>query len=79
MKFSNSGQNKNTLSPLEIRKKCKEFANECIEKQKLEFRRWGIFADWENYYKTMDPEYESLQLEIFLKMYLDGNVKKTFY
>jgi isoleucyl-tRNA synthetase len=70
MKFSND---KNLKEP-ELRTKCREFANSCITKQKEEFKRWGVLGDWDNCYNTMDKQYESLQLEIFLKMYLDGNV-----
>jgi isoleucyl-tRNA synthetase len=66
------------LTDIEIRKKCREFATECIMKQKKEFKRWGVLGDWDNHYETMDSEYESLQLEIFLKMFLDGSIYRGF-
>lgn len=38
------------------------------------FQRWGIMADWNNVYKTMDPEYEAAQLRIFSEMMERGRI-----
>ncbi|HEY2681496.1 MAG TPA: isoleucine--tRNA ligase, partial [Candidatus Udaeobacter sp.] len=53
------------LSPLEIRKRCEAFARKFIDIQRGQFRRLGVFGDWENPYLTMDPKYEAEILRAF--------------
>ncbi len=60
------------LSPLEIRKKCKLHAQKFVDVQRKEFKRLGIFGDWDNAYRTMNPEYEASEIEVFGKMWKDG-------
>lgn len=42
------------------------------------FQRWGVSADWLNYYNTMDRNYIAKQLEIFANLYEMGYVYRTF-
>jgi isoleucyl-tRNA synthetase len=53
------------LSPLEVRKKSEAFARKFINIQREQFKRLGIFGDWENPYLTMDPKYEAEILRAF--------------
>jgi isoleucyl-tRNA synthetase len=53
------------LSPLEVRKKCEAFARKFINIQREQFKRLGVFGDWENPYLTMDPKYEAEILRAF--------------
>jgi isoleucyl-tRNA synthetase len=53
------------LSPLEIRKKSEAFARKFIDIQREQFKRLGVFGDWENPYLTMDPRYEAEILRAF--------------
>jgi isoleucyl-tRNA synthetase len=53
------------LAPLEIRKKCEAFARRFIDIQREQFKRLGVFGDWENPYLTMDPAYEAVILRVF--------------
>src|SRR5438270_3898764 len=48
-----------SLSPLEVRKKSEAFARKFIDIQREQFKRLGVFGDWENPYLTMDPKYEA--------------------
>src|SRR5438309_281918 len=48
------------LSPLEVRKKSEAFAWKFVNIQREQFKRLGVFGDWDNPYLTMDPEYEIL-------------------
>ncbi len=57
-----------TLSPLEIRKACAEFSESFIEKQRRQFRRLGILADWAAEYKTKNPAYEADIVRTFANM-----------
>jgi len=54
--------------PAEIRTLCEEFARKWIDIQKASFRRLGVFADWENPYLTMAPNYEADILRVFAKL-----------
>src|SRR6185437_10146314 len=53
------------LSPLEVRKKCEAFAQKFIDIQREQFKRLGVFGDWEHPYLTMDPKYEAEILRAF--------------
>src|SRR6202162_4258897 len=53
------------LSPLEIRKKSAAFARNFIDIQREQFKRLGVFGDWENPYLTMDSQYEAEILRAF--------------
>jgi isoleucyl-tRNA synthetase len=53
------------LSPLEVRKRCEAFARKFIDIQRDQFKRLGVFGDWEHPYLTMDPKYEAEILRAF--------------
>src|SRR5437867_11185431 len=53
------------LSPLEVRKRSEAFARKFINIQREQFKRLGVFGDWENPYLTMDPKYEAEILRAF--------------
>ena len=62
------------LSPLEVRKKCEAFARKFINIQRDQFRRLGVFGDWENPYLTIDPKYEAEILRAFAVFVEEGLV-----
>jgi isoleucyl-tRNA synthetase len=62
------------LSPLEIRKKCEAFARKFIDIQRKQFKRLGVFGDWEHPYLTMDPKYEAEILRAFAVFVEEGLV-----
>jgi isoleucyl-tRNA synthetase len=53
------------LSPLEVRKKSEAFARKYVDLQREQFKRLGVFGDWENPYLTLDPKYEAEILRAF--------------
>jgi isoleucyl-tRNA synthetase len=53
------GPKRKDKSDMEIRQLCREEALKWIGRQKEQFRRLGILADWENPYLTLLPEYEA--------------------
>ncbi len=65
-------EERKALTPIALRKKAKEFALQAIDNQRKDFQRWGIWADWENPYVTLDPAYEAAQIEVFGQMFLKG-------
>jgi isoleucyl-tRNA synthetase len=53
------------LSPTEIRNACEAFARKFIDIQLEQFKRLGVFTDWETHYETMDAKYEADILRTF--------------
>ena len=53
------------LSPLEVRQRSEAFARKFIDIQRTQFKRLGVFGDWEHPYLTMDPAYEAEILRAF--------------
>jgi isoleucyl-tRNA synthetase len=62
------------LSPLEVRKRCEAFALKFIDIQRGQFKRLGVFGDWEHPYLTMDPKYEAEILRAFAVFVDEGLV-----
>ena len=62
------------LSPLEVRKKSEAFARKFINIQREQFKRLGVFGDWEHPYLTMDPTYEAEILRAFAVFVEEGLV-----
>jgi isoleucyl-tRNA synthetase len=65
------------LSPLEIRKRSEAFARKFINIQREQFKRLGVFGDWENPYLTMDPKYEAEILRAFAVFVEEGLVYQS--
>jgi isoleucyl-tRNA synthetase len=53
------------LTPLEVRKRCEAFARKFINLQRQQFKRLGVFGDWDHPYLTMNPAYEAEILRAF--------------
>ena len=50
--------------PLLVRKSCRVFAKEAIERQREEMLQWGLLADYDSPVISMDAEYEARQLDV---------------
>jgi isoleucyl-tRNA synthetase len=48
------------MDPVEKRQKCREYALRFIDIQRGEFKRLGVFGDWDNPYVTMEPAYQAV-------------------
>lgn len=60
------------MSPIDIRRRARQFAAETLIKQKNEFESWGVTADWDSpncTYQTFDAKYIKNELELFYKLY----------
>jgi isoleucyl-tRNA synthetase len=68
---------KQSLDPLGVRKACAEFSAGFIEKQRGQFRRLGVLADWKSEYRTMDPAYEAEILGGFASFIEQGLVYRS--
>lgn len=62
------------LEPVEIRRRCEAYAHTYIELQRTQFKRLGVFGDWDHPYITMDPAYEADILRLFAALVEKGLV-----
>lgn len=53
------------LSPVELKKACRVYANKWIDIQRKEFKELGVLMNWNHPYLTMNYEYESSILKAF--------------
>lgn len=67
-------ENRQTITPLKLRKKAAAYAKKQIASQMSGFRRWGIWGDWDNPYLTLQKEYEASQIKVFGEMALKGHI-----
>ncbi len=63
----NLGDMKDKFDILEKRKLCKEYAAKFVDIQRDEFKRLGVFGDWQNPYLTMAYSYEAMIVREFCK------------
>jgi isoleucyl-tRNA synthetase len=56
------GKAKSTEDPREIIRRCRDHALQFVNIQREEFKRLGIFGDWEHPYLTLDPHYEAAEV-----------------
>ena len=69
-----SKEERQSLTPLQLRQKAQQFALNAVSEQLTDCKRWAIWGDFEHPYKTLDPEYEAAQLGVFGQMALDGYI-----
>ena len=64
------------LTPGELRAKCREFAMQNLKGQESEFKRLGVWGNWEHPYLTIAPDFEAEQIRVFGEMYKKGYIQK---
>ncbi|MCQ2744175.1 MAG: isoleucine--tRNA ligase [bacterium] len=67
---------RSALTPAQLREKCREYASESLKGQESEFKRLGVWGDWEHPYLTINPEFEGEQVRVFGEMYKKGYIEK---
>ncbi|KTD16408.1 isoleucine--tRNA ligase [Legionella jordanis] len=66
------------VSAREFRAKCREYAASQIDIQREEFKRLGVFGDWEHPYVTMDYSYEANIIRALGKVIENGHLQQGF-
>ncbi|EED19101.1 isoleucyl-tRNA synthetase, putative [Talaromyces stipitatus ATCC 10500] len=61
-----------------IRKAARKLAEKTVKEQMRVFRGFGIMADWEGHWKTLDKGFEMKQLGIFREMVEKGLIYRRF-
>lgn len=64
------------VDPVELRKACRSFALSCLDDQKKQFKRLGVWGDFDDPYLTLKPEFEATQVEVFGEMMKKGYIYK---
>ena len=62
------------LTPMDLRKKARRFAEKTVNSQSEQFKRYGVWGEFGDPYLTLKPEYEAAQIEVFGKMFLKGHI-----
>lgn len=70
------GKKKAEMTPLEVREECKRYALKFVDIQRNQFKRLGVFGEWEVPYLTMRPGYEAEVLHYLAAFFASGNVYK---
>ncbi len=66
------------LDAAAFRAQCREYAGQQIDRQREDFKRLGIFADWDRPYLTMQPAFEAEQLRVLGRIVERGHVVRGF-
>jgi isoleucyl-tRNA synthetase len=70
------GETKKDMSLIEIREECKKYALKYVDIQKNQFKRLGVFGEWEKPYLTMNPKYEGEVIRHLAAFFASGNIYK---
>ena len=70
------GVDSGAVDPVTLRKSCRQFALSCLDDQKKQFKRLGVWGDFDDPYLTLKPEFEAKQVEVFGEMMKRGFIYK---
>ena len=76
--YKKKKKNKDQVPIKDFRQECREFAKKWINIHITEFKRLGVFGDFENYYSTMSNEAEAQIVRELGKFLLDGSLYQGF-
>ena len=68
------GSRKKSMSQLQVREECRQYAEKFLDLQRADFKRLGIFGAWDQPYTTLDPAYEATVIRFFNSFVKKGNV-----
>ena len=63
---------------VKVRAAARRLAAKTVQDQKRTFRKWGIMADWDNAWTTVDKDFEIRQLNVFKEMATKGLIYRKF-
>jgi len=70
-------EEKRSVSTAQLREECAKFSTDFIAKQKSQFVRLGVLADWKDEYRTMAPAYEAEILRTFAAFIKRGLIYRS--
>jgi isoleucyl-tRNA synthetase len=72
--FKELGINKSQINRVDFRKKAYAYAMRFVNIQKEQFKRLGVFGDWDNPYLTLDKQYEEAIVRSFAELVKKGYI-----
>ncbi|HFU9520279.1 TPA: isoleucine--tRNA ligase [Streptococcus agalactiae] len=66
--LAKKGVKRKEMDLAEYLEMCRDYALSQVDKQRDDFKRLGVSADWENPYITLTPDYEADQVRVFAAM-----------
>ena len=66
------------ISAEDFRVACREYAKVQVDRQRTDFVRLGVFADWNNPYLTMNYQFEADTVRALGKIIANGHLEKGF-
>lgn len=63
--LAKQGVKRKEMDLAEYLEMCRQYALSQVDKQRDDFKRLGVLADWENPYITLDPKFEADQIRVF--------------
>lgn len=66
------GPKRKEMTDAQVRALCREEALSWVAKQKEQFMRLGVLADWENSWMTLQPAYEAAEVRVLAKIFENG-------
>ncbi|HFH8960982.1 TPA: isoleucine--tRNA ligase [Streptococcus agalactiae] len=63
--LAKKGVKRKEMDLAEYLEMCRDYALSQVDKQRDDFKRLGVSADWENLYITLTPDYEADQVRVF--------------
>ncbi len=70
------GAKKAQMSAGEIRRACRKYAEKYVDLQRTDFKRLGVFGQWDDPYLTMSAQYQSVIAGAFVEFLDRGYVYK---
>ena len=71
------GPKKKDLSLIQVRQRCRQYAEKFIDIQRAEFKRLGVMGEWDNPYLTMSYDYEATIAGQCGRFALDGSLFRS--
>jgi isoleucyl-tRNA synthetase len=65
---------KGSVNPVNFRRRCREFASGYVDAHRRDFKRLGVFGQWDEPYLTMNPDFEAAVADVFITMLEKGYV-----
>ena len=70
--FSAKGKSREEVGRAVLRKACRSFAEKWINRQRDQFKRLGVWGEWDRPYLTMAPQSEAIIAQEFIKFAMSG-------
>ena len=71
-----TGRAGDRVPPADFRSACRAYAREQVDRQRRDFQRLGVLADWDHPYLTLDPRFEAEQVRALARIIANGHLQR---